>query len=94
MPATIRLMRIGKKGHPYYRIVVMDKRKKRNGAYLEKLGSYDPLKNPPELKVDEERLNMWLGRGVVLSEGITKLKLGQQPPKQKEKAKSPKTHKA
>ncbi len=75
MPATIRLMRIGKKGHPYYRIVVMDKRKKRNGAYLEKIGFYNPLKNPAELFVNEQKLQMWLDRGVVLSEGILKLKL-------------------
>ena len=68
-------MRIGKKGHPYYRIVVMDKRKKRNGAYLEKIGFYNPLKNPAELFVNEQKLQMWLDRGVVLSEGILKLKL-------------------
>ena len=74
MPATIRLMRIGKKGYPNYRIIVIDKRKKRDGAYLEKLGYYNPMTSPPELTLDYKKFNAWLKKGAVLSEGFKKLK--------------------
>ena len=75
MPTTIRLMRIGKKGSPSYRIVAIDKRKKRNGRYLEKIGFYNPLQNPPVLQVDKKKLDYWLQKGATISEGIRKLKL-------------------
>jgi len=78
MPAAIKLMRIGKRGKPNYRIVVMDKRKKRTGAYLEKIGFYNPLTNPPELSIDKKRFDYWLERGAVPSEGIIKLKLSKR----------------
>jgi len=73
MPAAIRLMRIGKKGSPSYRIVVMDKRKKRTGAYLEKIGFYNPLTNPATLSIDKDRYDYWISKGAVISEGIRKL---------------------
>ncbi len=50
----------------------MDKRKKRNGAYIEKIGFYDPHKEP-HLKIDKEKLQGWLAKGAVLSEGTAKL---------------------
>ena len=52
---AIRLARIGKKKQPFYRIVVLDKRKPRNGRTVEIVGTYDPLKNPAEIKLDAER---------------------------------------
>ena len=55
MPATVRLMRIGKKKNPFYRIIVTDKRKKRDGKYIEKLGFYNPLTNPPTISIDFEK---------------------------------------
>jgi len=67
-------MRIGKKGKPNYRIVAIDKKKKRNGLYLEKIGFYNPLKNPPELSIDKQKFDFWVGKGAVLSEGILRLK--------------------
>lgn len=73
MPATIRLMRVGKKGKPSYRIVVMDKRKKRNGAYLEKIGFYNPLTNPPTITIDRVRFDYWLSKGSIISAGLRKL---------------------
>lgn len=73
MPAAIKLMRIGKKGNPSYRIVVMDKRKKRTGSYLEKIGFYNPLTNPAELSIDNDRYDYWISKGAVVSEGIRKL---------------------
>lgn len=66
-------MRIGKKGFPNYRIVAVDRRKKRNGTYLEKLGFYNPLVNPPILDLDKAKLTSWLTKGALLSEGMRKL---------------------
>jgi small subunit ribosomal protein S16 len=51
----IRLRRIGKKRTPYYRVVVAEKEAKRDGAFLETLGSYDPHANPPSAVIDEEK---------------------------------------
>lgn len=73
MPASIKLMRIGKKGQPNYRIIVVDKRKKRNGAYLEKLGQYNPLSQPAKIDIDKDRLQNWLDKGAILSDGMVKL---------------------
>ncbi len=73
MPAAIKLMRMGKKGSPYYRIVAIDKRKNRSSNYLDKLGLYNPTRNPIELSLDEKKLDFWITRGAVLSEGIRKL---------------------
>lgn len=73
MPATIRLMRFGKKGQPSYRIVVLDKRKKRDGAYIEKIGFYNPMVEPKILQIDEQKLSKWTLNGAVISEGMRKL---------------------
>lgn len=73
MPATIRLLRTGKRGHANYRIVVMDKRKKRNGAYLEKIGFYDPHAKSAKVTLDKKRFDYWLQRGAMISEGMRKL---------------------
>lgn len=66
-------MRFGKKHHPFYRIVALDKRKKRDGSYKEKLGTYDPMKDPAELIITKERFEYWTSRGATLSEGLQKL---------------------
>lgn len=73
MTVVIRLMRFGKRGKPSYRIVALDKRKKRDGAYLEKLGIYDPTVNPPTLMYDEKKLEVWVKKGAQISEGFRKL---------------------
>ncbi len=72
MAATVKLMRVGKRGYSLYRIVVMDKRKKRNGAYIEKIGFYNPHKEP-HLQIDKNKLENWLSKGAVLSAGTAKL---------------------
>jgi len=74
----IRLTRMGKKKQPFYRIVVVDQRKKRDGAYIESLGYYNPLKEPYEVKVDIERAVEWMLKGAQPSETVSKLlgKLG------------------
>lgn len=65
----IRLMRLGAKKNPHYRLVVVDARKKRSGDYIESLGYYDPRKTVEvPLKIDVERAQYWLGVGAQPSE--------------------------
>ena len=59
----IRLRRMGAKKAPFYRIIVADSRAPRDGAFLEELGYYNPLTDPVELKVDNERAAHWLSNG-------------------------------
>lgn len=67
---AIRLARIGKKKQPFYRIVVLDKRKPRNGRTVEIVGTYDPLKNPAEVKLVADRIKYWLGVGAQPSDTV------------------------
>ncbi|ADH64144.1 MAG: 30S ribosomal protein S16 [Deinococcota bacterium] len=70
----IRLSRFGSKGNPHYRIVVVDERNKRDGAYIERIGYYDPRKTTKDwLKVDAERAKYWLGTGAQPTETAKKL---------------------
>ena len=78
MSATIRLMKFGKRGYPTYRIVVLDKRKKRDGSYLEKVGTYNPHTEPVTLSIDEAKLQEWLKKGAQVSEGMRKLLKGRK----------------
>ena len=73
MSATIRLMKFGKRGYPTYRIVVLDKRKKRDGSYLEKMGTYNPHTEPATLVIDDVKLQAWLQKGAQVSEGMRRL---------------------
>ena len=73
MSVTVRLMRFGKKGYPTYRIVALDKRKKPVGGYLEKIGTYNPIKEPPKLIIYKKLLDKWIQNGAVLSEGMRKI---------------------
>jgi len=59
----IRLSRMGSKKRPFYRVIVADSRVRRDGPFLEILGTYDPLKEPSEIKIDTERAKHWLGVG-------------------------------
>ncbi len=69
----IRLRRVGKKKRPAYRIVVADARAPRDGAFVEILGLYDPLTDPPTINVKEERARYWLSVGAQPSETVTHL---------------------
>ena len=60
---AIRLSRSGKKKRPFYRVVVTDKRRPRDGRFVEIVGTYDPLKKPAEIKLDADRIKYWLGCG-------------------------------
>jgi len=67
---TIRLSRIGKKKKPYYRVVVIESGKARNGRIVEAVGTYDPLKKPAEIKLDAERVKHWIGVGAQPSDTV------------------------
>ena len=67
---TIRLARIGSKKRPYYRIVVIDKRRARNGRFLEVVGQYNPLANPVQMEINAERAQYWLAKGAAPSETV------------------------
>ncbi len=63
MPARIRLQRHGKKNQPFYHIVVADGRAPRDGRFIEKLGTYNPMTNPAEIVINEDRACLWLKNG-------------------------------
>ena len=63
MAVRIRLARHGRKRNPFYRLVVADSRSPRDGRFIEQLGTYDPMKDPAEIKVDDERALHWLKNG-------------------------------
>ncbi|MBQ3033521.1 MAG: 30S ribosomal protein S16 [Deferribacterales bacterium] len=65
MATKIRLMRAGRKKRPFYRVVVSDSRSRRDGAFIEIIGTYNPLTETPEIKIDEEKAIKWLGTGAV-----------------------------
>jgi len=75
---SIRLARIGKKKKPFYRIVVIDKRRPRNGRTVEIVGTYDPLKKPAEIELDAERIKHWLGCGAQPSDTVRSFLHGQK----------------
>ena len=63
MAVKIRLTRMGAKKAPFYRIVATDSRKARDGQYIEQIGTYNPLKNPAEIKINNELAQKWLKNG-------------------------------
>ena len=69
----LRLKRMGKIDTPFYRIVVLDSRKKRDGAYIESLGYYDPKTDPLTLKVDTDKAIEWLQKGAQPSDTVRSL---------------------
>ena len=70
---AISLMRMGAKGKPYYRVVVKEKRSKRDGKYLEQLGTYNPMVNPAEIKLNQERVQYWVGVGAQPTQTVASL---------------------
>ncbi|MGE4294987.1 MAG: 30S ribosomal protein S16 [Campylobacterales bacterium] len=70
---VIRLTRLGKKKQPFYRIVVTDSRKRRDGGYKEVLGYYNPMNEEKTLKLDKDRYAYWTGVGAKPSETVARL---------------------
>lgn len=73
MATKIKLMRLGKKRAPYYRIVVADARTKRDGRVIETIGKYHPKENPSFIEVDAERAAYWLGVGAQATDPVQKI---------------------
>jgi small subunit ribosomal protein S16 len=69
----IRLMRVGKKKQPTYRVVVADGRSPRDGRFIETLGRYNPQTEPSTIVLNEERIRLWLSVGATPSEPVQKL---------------------
>lgn len=70
---AIRLMRMGAKKRPSYRIIVKEKSSKRDGAYLEKVGFYDPTRNPAEVRLDMDRVSYWIEKGAQPTDTVRQL---------------------
>lgn len=70
---AIRLTRMGAKKRPFYRIIVTERENKRDGRFVEILGYYNPCRQPVELKLDQERVNYWIGKGAQPSPTVSKL---------------------
>jgi small subunit ribosomal protein S16 len=73
MAVTIRLTRAGSKKVPFYRVVAADRRSPRDGRFIEQLGVYDPLRDPVEFRVNEQRLEHWLKNGALPSQTVSEL---------------------
>ncbi len=69
----IRLKRMGAHKKPFYRVVVADSSSARNGKFIEELGYYDPLQEPPVIKIDGEKAKKWLGDGAQPTEVVRNL---------------------
>ncbi|VEG26954.1 30S ribosomal protein S16 [Actinomyces howellii] len=73
MAVKIRLKRMGKKFAPFYRVVVLDSRKKRDGRVIEEIGLYDPMQEPSLIRIDSERAQYWLSVGAQPTDTVFKL---------------------
>lgn len=76
---TIRLSRIGKKKHPFYRVVVTEKTRPRNGRFVEIVGTYDPLKKPAAITLDQDRVKYWISKGAQPSDTVRSFLRNQKP---------------
>ncbi|MBL7067296.1 MAG: 30S ribosomal protein S16 [Candidatus Marinimicrobia bacterium] len=73
MAVRIRLLRMGRKKKPFYRIVVMDSRTRRDGRYLDKIGYYNPVTKPAEVSIDKDKVLEWLKKGAEPSQTVFNL---------------------
>ncbi len=88
MATVIRLQRGGRKKRPFYSVVVMDQRNRRDGAFIEKLGYYDPCTEPEVLELNMERVNAWKAEGAQLSGRVASLVRLAENPQLAEKARA------
>lgn len=73
MAVKIRLRRMGAKKSPFYRIVVADSRYPRDGRFIEEIGTYNPLTDPSEVKIDNEKAKQWLKNGAQPTDVVKRL---------------------
>ena len=73
MAVKIRLRRMGAKKAPFYRVVVADSRFPRDGRFIEEIGTYNPLPNPSEIKIDAEKAKKWMANGAQPTDTVKEL---------------------
>ena len=73
MAVKIRLRRMGAKKAPFYRVVVADSRSPRDGRFIEEVGTYNPMTNPSEIKLDMEKVEKWIKNGAQPTDTVRKL---------------------
>jgi len=73
MAVRIRLARLGRKKKPFYRVIVANSEARRDGRFIDILGTYDPLKQPASVAIDQEKLASWLAKGAIPSETVRSL---------------------
>jgi small subunit ribosomal protein S16 len=73
MAVKIRLARLGRTKKPFYRIVVANSESPRDGRFLAVVGTYDPLKNPAEVKVKQGLIDQWIAKGALPTETVKNL---------------------
>ena len=73
MAVTLRLARHGQKKRPFYRIVATDSRSRRDGRFIEIIGSYDTLSNPQKIVLKEDRVRYWLGTGAQTTQVVNRI---------------------
>ena len=73
MAVKMRLTRMGAKKAPIYRVIVADSRSPRDGRFIDTIGTYNPLTNPVEIKIDAEKAKKWLGNGAQPTETVKAL---------------------
>ena len=73
MAVKIRLQRIGTKKKPFYRIVAIDEREKRDGKFIDQIGRYQPIVDGEQLTIDEQKLAQWIGKGAQPTNTILQL---------------------
>jgi small subunit ribosomal protein S16 len=73
MATKIRLARAGAKKRPFYQVVVADERSRRDGRFIENMGTYDPTKNPAVVKLNAEKIIAWLGKGAQPTDTVRQL---------------------
>ena len=83
---AISLMRMGAKGKPFYRLVVKEKRSKRDGKYLENVGTYNPMLDPAEVNLKHERIQYWISVGAQPTETVASLIKNNPEQSEEEKA--------
>lgn len=72
MSVKVRLSRVGRTNRPFWRIVAVDSRKKRDGAFLEKLGTYDPVRHEI-ININRDGIDAWIAKGACCSDAVMKL---------------------
>lgn len=87
----MRLTRMGDKKSPFYRIVVVDSRKARDGEYIEKVGHYNPTMQPEEIVIDEAKAKDWLSKGVQPTDTVKTLLIRQGIMEKPTKLSAPRT---